>query len=86
MLKLADRLDGKSRSVVVFGMTTVLVAWLFSDVNGLAAGKAIAKLAGTTAAYSVAFVMTLRIAREHRQVCSTASRRNVGMREFHDSA
>ena len=86
MLKLADRLEGKSRSLVVFGMTIVLVAWLLSDMNGFAAGKAIAKLAGTAAAYLVALVMTLRIAREHRQVRSTAFRRNPGSREFHGSA
>ncbi len=67
MLKLAGRLEGKSRSVVVFGMTIVLLAWLLSDVNGLAGSKALAKLAGAVAAYSVALVMTFKIAREHRQ-------------------
>ena len=77
MLKFLDRLEGKSEIVVVFGMTIVVLAWLISEVSGLSKMEALFKLIGAVAAYTTAFVMTLRIAREHRQVRGTASRRNI---------
>ena len=82
MLNLAARLEGKSQIVVVFGMTIVALGWLISEVSGLTKLEALVKLIGSVAAYSAALVMTLRIAREHRQVRCTAFRRN---RQIEDS-
>jgi hypothetical protein len=76
VLKLATRLEEKSQIVVVFGMTIIVLAWLISEVSGLAKLEALSKLIGSVAAYTAALVMTLRIAREHRQVGGSAFRRN----------